>query len=132
MTSPRRRGIEGKVTPEAAQLITQDEIAGRLADLFDLIESTISHGNAWTRVVDVTEIPKRVVFEAHSYTLFNDGTATIFTEPNGPQVITDSSIVAGVDQGDQDYVALGSRRTVEFWIACAEGETARVRIRGTV
>lgn len=132
MVEPRRRGVSGKISPEAAQLITMDEIAGRLADLYEQGERNVARGEPWTRVVAVTGTPTLIAFEAYSYTMFNDGPGTVFTDPQNPQVSTTASVNAGLEQGDSEPVALGTRRDIRFWIACAAEETATVRIRGTL
>ena len=82
------------------------------------------------RVLSVTATPQLVELDVVSYTLFNDGANAVFTSASGPQMVTNSSFNPPLNSGDADAITFGRRTKVVFWIACATGETATVRIRG--
>jgi len=133
-----RQPEQAKVSPEVAIFIQLDEMTGRLAQLTELIEKQTAIGNRFTRTISVTDAPQRVAFEAIGYSLFNDGadpdpgdgTDTVYTSDSGPQVNTEWE--AGLKRGDSESVDLRIRQRVEFWIACAAGGTATVRLRAMI
>ena len=76
--------IEGKVTPEAAQLIMLDEIAGLLHDQLDRMEESEAEG-----LVDQISLPiTPAIYELtvsppwYSFSLVNDGPAAVFIDVN--------------------------------------------------
>lgn len=87
-------------------------------------------GEEVKRVVSVTATPQEVTLDVVSYTMFNDGPNEVYTGQQGPQVDTVSGLNPPLNPGDSDAVNFGRRTEVRFWIVCASGETASVRIRG--
>lgn len=123
-----QRPPDGKVTPEMAMFIQLDELNGRLAEVADLLRSARSTGKQFTQVISVTDVPQLVWFVAYGYTMYNDGTGTVYTS-DGPQVIAVAAQQAGLASGESDVVNLGALQAVQFWIATTAGATATVRIR---
>ena len=121
--------VDSKITPEMAIFIQLDELNGRLARLTDLTQDTIALGHRFTRLISVTDVPRKIAFQAIGYTMYNNGNSAsaVYTTDEGPQVMT--GLEAGLDPGDSEYVSLRTRQEVVFWIQCAAGGTATVRIR---
>lgn len=79
-----RQKIDGKVTPEAAQLIMLDEIAGLLHDQLQRMEEAEAEG-----VIDQISLPiTPAIYELiikppwYSFSLVNDGPAPVFIDVN--------------------------------------------------
>ena len=133
-----RRQLDGKVTPEAAQFIQLDDLNIRMGKMVKLLEVLTENdikrqqreplGIFWDRVVNVTTAPVEVTIDAVSYTLVNDGPATVYTDTS-QQVFTGAS-KAGLIAGESDNVQFGGRTRTTFWVATSSG-TATLRIRGT-
>lgn len=137
MTTQERR-LDGKVSPEVAQFIQLDDLNLRVSKMVKLLEILASNeerrqqlepqGIFWDRVVNVSTVPVEVTIKAASYTLVNDGPATVYTDSS--QQVTTSANKAGLNAGDNDSAAFGRVTRVTFWAATASG-TATLRIRGT-
>lgn len=129
-SDPSQGKIDAKVTPEMATFIMLDELNTRMAEFVDLTKQAFAEGKERSWVVNVTPIPQEVEFFAKSYTLFNDGNSTVFTQEIGDGTLnTISTENAGLEAGDDESVQLGRKTLVRFRIACPSGGSAIVRIR---
>ena len=115
-----------KVTPEVLQTIQLDEIAGRLAQLTELLEREEPSGDLVSDTVSVTDVPKEVnIGEWVRVTLFNNagGSNVYIYNTRKPADTTDGYLAAS------DSLSLNnSRRTRKrFYLVCAAAGTATVR-----
>jgi len=76
--------IEGKVTPEAAQFIMLDEIAGLLREQLDVMEEAEAEGLLDQIQLPVTPVIYELVISPpwYSFTIVNDGPNDVYMDVN--------------------------------------------------
>jgi hypothetical protein len=117
---------DGKVTPEVLQSILLDEVAGKLSDVIELLKQQIPSGHIVSSSVFVTDEPVEVNLGLWvKTTLYNDGPDDIYVYNNRQFPSTQD---AALKMGDSLPVDKGRRTAERFYLVCASGGTATVRI----
>lgn len=116
-----------KVTPEVLQSILLDEIAGRLAAIQDRLDKAVPLHYVVSKIVSVTEVPTEVNLGVWvKATLFNNTGSNNVYVYNTRQIA--DSRDAYLAAGDSLPLDKGERTTDRFYLVCAAGGTATVRI----
>ena len=113
-----------KVTPEVMMIVYLDEIAGRLAELQDALAEITAEGYLKSATLPVTEEPTRVPIYARHFSLYNNGTNSIYILQHDGKPLKEAEI----KKDGHFNLDFQTKRHRDFWIVCASGGTATVRI----
>lgn len=120
-----------ELPPDAHVFLQLNELNGRLEHLTRALVEDKPIGLEVNKVLHVTDQEQEVSFWAVSYTMYNDGTGSVYTQDKGTGTFAkDSTRNPPLRMNEPQVVNFGRRTNVNFLIACASGETATVRIRG--
>ena len=114
-----------KVTPEVMMIVYLDEIAGRLAELQDALTEVTAEGFLSGKSISVTDNPVRIPIVARHLSLYNDGADSIYIlQLKGKPLAGDAEI----KKNGQFSLDFQTRKARNFYLVCASGETATVRV----
>jgi hypothetical protein len=124
------RKVEGKVTPEVLQTILLDEIAGRLAEIYESMQEERAEGVVEPiEPISVTEEPRRVVALFKPWfdvTVVNDGPDDVWVMVN-----TEKSFEWHRVPKDETYKVDMKRGIIkDVLLKCEPSKTASVRLVG--
>jgi len=123
--------VNGKVSPEAMQIILLDEIAGRLADLKKHMEWAQQGG----MIHPLSETITAAMYERtcsppwYSATIFNDGPNPVYPDVNRDN--NARNLITPLNMGDQMTMDFEQPKIKVLFMRCAVGQTANIRLFGT-
>ena len=120
-----RLSVMPKVTPEIMMIVYLDEIAGRLAELQEQLAEVTAEGYFQGNEHPVTDNPSPVYILAKGMTIHNDGTNSVYMLSHKGKPLSNDAEIKKNEELDLDF---GTRRRRTFYLVCASGETAAVRI----
>ncbi len=118
---------KAKVSPEVLQLIYQDEIAGKIGDLLDLIKSERPQGlTPQHQLTIMTYLEFMCSPPWFAFTLFNDGPDPVYMNVN--RVTPINPVTPPLNKGESLTVDMKTAKIEKLFFQTVAGQTANIRL----